>query len=226
MISKQIDFLENFVSERRKELIRSIVEFRTRYIAVALEDIYQSQNASAVLRSCDCFGIQDIHIIDNYKNFDINPEVTKGSNKWLTLKKYTIEKDNTRPAINNLRKKNYRIVATLPGYKRTTIEQFDVHAGKFALFFGNEHNGLSKTMIDLADDFIYIPTTGFTQSLNISVSVAIILYEMTKRLRNSATQWHLTPEEKNELRLAWLKKSLRKPEIILKDFLSKTINNQ
>ena len=226
MISKQVTYLENFVTDRRKDLIRRIADNRTRYITVVLEDIYQSQNASAVLRSCDCFGIQDVHIIDNHNHFEINPDVTKGSNKWLTLSKYAYDANNSITAINELRNKGYRIVATLPRHMNTAIEEFDLEAGKFALFFGNEHRGLSRTMIDSADEFIRIPMVGFTQSLNISVSAAIILYQMTSKIRNSSLDWQLTRDEKEELKLSWLKKSLRKPEIILREFLIKSSKNQ
>ena len=226
MTGKKVAFLEDFVTERRKHLIRSIAEQRTRYITVALEDIYQSQNASAVLRSCDCFGVQDVHIIDNHHHFEINPDVTKGSNKWLTLYNYWKDKNNTLKAIGDLRNAGYRIVATLPQSNATTIEEFDFEDGKFALFFGNEHRGLSQTVIDVADEFIRIPMVGFTQSLNISVSAAITIYQITSQMRKSGINWQLPEKEKEELKLLWLKKSLRKPEIILKEFSLKSSKNQ
>lgn len=226
MISKQIAFLESFVSDRRKNLIETIANFRTRYLTVVLEDIYQSQNASAVLRSCESFGVQDVHVIDNNLNFGINPDVTKGSNKWLTIHKYVKRDNNTIAAIDTLKRLGYRIIATSPGNEATSIEQFEVEAGKFALFFGNEHRGLSETTNNRADGCVRIPTFGFTQSLNISVSAAVVLYLMTNKLRNSAIDWKLSAREKNELKLLWLKKSLRKPEIILKEFLLKSANKQ
>ena len=191
-----------------------------------MEDIYHSQNASAVLRSCESFGIQDVHIIDNYQTFTINPDVTKGSNKWLTLHKYIKSGSNTLSAIDTLKKNGYRIIATLPGSKATSIEQLDIEKGKIALLFGNEHRGLSDHAIENADESVRIPTLGFTQSLNISVSAAIILYQLSTRLRNSSVSWKLSAKERNELKLLWLKKSLRKPEIILKEFFLKSANKQ
>lgn len=213
-----VTYLEQFVLERRKELISSISEKRTRYITVALEDIYQSQNASAVLRTCDCFGIQDVHIIENRNKYLLNPDVTLGSDKWLKLIKYKSQKNNSIKSVEELKKLGYRIVATSPNYHSTNLDDFDLYKGKIALFFGNERNGLSKEIINNADEYLKIPMAGFTESFNISVSAAIILHTLTEKLRNSLIDWQLTYEERLELRHQWLKKSIKHADLIEKKF--------
>ena len=191
---------------------------RTRYLTVVLEDIFQPHNASAVLRSCDCFGIQDVHVIENQNQYRLNPDVTLGSDKWLTLYKYNQTDRNTREALTRLKSEGYRIVATSPHEKVTSVENFDLHKGKAALVFGTELTGLSDEAISMADEFITIPMVGFTESLNISVTVAIVLYELTKRLKKTDIPWQLTQTEINQLKVQWIKNSIRRSDNIEKFF--------
>jgi tRNA (guanosine-2'-O-)-methyltransferase len=216
---------EQFVLERRKSLIDSLIQYRTRYITVVLEDIYQSQNASAVLRTCDCFGIQDVHIIENKNKFNINPDVTLGSNKWLTLTKYTKKEKNSLSSIKSLKDKGYRIAATTPHTNDTNLEDYDLSKGKTALVFGTELRGLSDDIINNADEYIKIPMHGFTESFNISVSAAIILHHLTYHLRKSNINWQLSEDEKKEVKLEWLKKSVKKSQMLEKELLKKSLSN-
>jgi tRNA (guanosine-2'-O-)-methyltransferase len=211
--------LEQFITERRSQLITRVLSQRTRYITVVLEDIYQSHNASAVLRSCDCFGIQDVHIIENRNTYQVNPDVALGSNKWLTLCKYTRDRNNTSDALAGLKKKGYRIVAVSPHAGGCTPEEFDLHKGKTALVFGTELEGLSADAAAMADETLTIPMVGFTESLNISVTVAIILHQLTERLRRSELPWQLSATESMQVKLQWLKNSIRGSGTIEKSFL-------
>lgn len=205
-----IDYLSGFVTEKRLELIHHVLSNRTRYLTVVLEDIFQSQNASAVLRTCDCFGVQDVHIIENQNKFSLNPKVVMGSTKWLNINKYNKpENNNTLSSITELKKSGYRIVATSPHTYQTTLNEFDIAKGKFALFFGTELTGLSKEMIDNADEYLLIPTFGFTESLNISVSAAICLHNLTNRLHNSSVNYHLSDNESDEILIHWLRQSIK-----------------
>ena len=209
-----ITHLSQFISEARWETFRQVIANRTRYITVVLEDIYQSQNASAVLRTCDCLGIQDVHIIENKNRFQLNPDVVLGSSKWLNLHKHCSEEENTISAMEKLRSDGYRIVATSPHRDDTSPEEFDLTKGKVALFFGTELKGLTSNVLEQADEYLRIPIVGFTESFNISVSAAIILYQLTQRLRSSEIQWGLTEPEREELLLEWLRTSIKKPELI------------
>lgn len=224
MNSELINFLKQFVTDNRLEVFDKVLENRTRYITVAVEDIYQSQNASAVLRTSDCFGLQDIHIIENKNKYEVNPDVVLGSSQWLNLIKYNKTENNTLQSIKKLKESGYRIVATSPHKEDVDLENFDLGKGKVALFFGNEVMGLSELMIENADEYLKIPMYGFTESFNISVSAAIIFHHLTSKLRNSNINWQLTDFEKEELKLNWLKKTIKSSSLLVNDFLSKKNN--
>ena len=204
-----VSFLSGFVTEKRLGRIEEILARRTRYITVALEDIYQSQNASAVLRTCECFGVQDVHIIENFNPYSINPMVLQGSNKWLSINRYNQSGDNSAIAINRLKSEGYRIVATSLQRESIELDFFDVERGKCAIIFGNEHQGVSEYILNQADEYLKVSMYGFTQSLNISVSAGIILSHLIRKMRNSAIGWQLTAVEKERLRAEWLKSSIK-----------------
>ncbi len=217
-MEKLINYLSQFITPERLNNIEKVLEFRTRYITVALEDIYQPHNASAVLRTCDCFGIQDVHIIENNNKYTINPDVALGSSKWLNLVKHNTEEDNTLAAIQKLRKEGYRIVATTPHTNDVDLDDFDLQKGKAALFFGTELRGLTEKCLDQADEFLKIPIYGFTESFNISVSAAIILHHLIHKLHSSNLSWKLSHKEKLQVRKQWLTNSLKRADLLIKEF--------
>lgn len=202
-------FLSNYVQEDRQELFNRVLDERTRYLTVVLEDIYQPQNASAVIRSCDCFGIQDAHIIENENEYQINPLVVHGASKWITFKKHNEKKNNTLDCINKLKEEGYRIVATSPHGNDTDLPEFDITKGKTALVFGSEGPGISDIVKENADEFLKIPMHGFTESFNISVSAAICLSHLSSELRKSNIDYHLTEKERNELITEWMRKTVK-----------------
>jgi len=216
--SDLIDHLSTCVTESRFSLFNKVLKERTRYLTVLLEDIYQSQNASAVLRTCDCTGIQDVHIVEERNEYEINPDVALGANQWLSLHYYNAGEDNIFRGVEALRKQGYRIVATSPHAKGTSPEAFDLSKGKAALMFGTELNGLTDRALDLADEYVQIPMIGFTESYNISVSAALILYGLRKRLEASDLNWRLEEDERLELLLNWLRTSVKMSEQIEKEF--------
>jgi tRNA (guanosine-2'-O-)-methyltransferase len=213
-----VNFLSEFVSERRLALIDRVIDNRTHYITVLLEDIYQSQNASAVIRTCDCLGIQDIHIVENKNQYHYNPGVAMGSGKWVHLHKFNNHQNNTVKAIEYLKSNHYRIIATVPGENCVTLENFDIEKGKFAIVLGSELEGISDNVRKFADELLTIPMFGFTESFNISVSTAIILHNSVNKLKSSQISWRLSDEEKLSLKLEWLKASVKKPELLIKKF--------
>ena len=220
MTEELINYLSEFALEERVELFNQVINNRTRYMTIALEDIYQSHNASAVLRSCDCFGVQDVHIIENDNEYKLSNEVSVGADKWLNLIKYNTQKNNTINAINQLKKDGYRIVATTPHTNDVNLEDFDLEKGKFALFFGAELPGLSDIVLDNADEFLKIPMYGFTESFNISVSAAITMHTLFNELINSDIAWQLTEDEKNNVLLEWLKKSVKSSDLLIERFIN------
>ena len=154
----------SFFSDNKRELFDRLVLNRTRHIAVVLEDVYQAHNASAVLRSCDCFGVQDVHVVENRNQYCPNPDVAMGSNKWVDIYK----RHSILETYEALRAKGYRIVATLPHEQDTMIGELDI-TQPTALVFGTELTGLTQEAIEHADAYVKIPMYGFTESFNISV---------------------------------------------------------
>ena len=226
MNKELIKYLESFVSPRRVKLFNSNLLNRTRYITVALEDIYQLHNASAILRTCDCLGIQDAHIIENNNQYQLNSEISLGAEQWLSIFKYNRSGNNTQKAIASLKKNGYRIVATSSHSKNTNLNAFDLSKGKVAFVFGTELSGITCTVEEMADELIKIPMYGFTESFNISVSAAILLFHFTTILRNSNIDWKISDEEKTEIKLDWLRKSIKKPELIEKYFFENIYNTR
>ena len=216
---KLYSYLSAAVTDERLALFNRIIENRTNYITVVLEDIFQAQNASAVLRSCDCTGIQQIHIIENRNRFQVDTEVAMGSSKWLSMHNYNNSGNKSLQALQNLKSQGYRIVATTPHKNDVELPDFDIEKGKFALVFGTELQGITDTVVENADEFLKIPMFGFTESYNISVSAAIVLYQLTERLRNAGNiNWKLTEEEKISTKIQWLRNSIRSSPSIEKRF--------
>lgn len=212
------EYLTDFVSENKRKKFDEIIRYRTRYLTVVLEDIYQPHNASAVLRSCDCFGVQDVHIIENQNTYQVNPDVALGSSKWLTLIKYNGTGNNSVTAAELLRKRGYRIIATTPHKDDVDLQELSLEAGPVALCFGTEMRGLSKNMLDLADAYMKIPMFGFTESFNISVSVAISLFHLTGKLRNSSINWQLPEEEILDIQLQWARQVIKRSDLLEEAF--------
>jgi len=213
------DHLETFLGDDRIAIINKVLHNRTRYLTVCLEDIYQSQNASAVIRSSEAFGLQDIHIIENANNFNINPNVVRGSDKWLTIHRHDNSENPTQNAIDSLKSNGYRIIATSPHVNGVTLENFDLTKGKAAVFFGNEHAGISQTVLDNADEYLYIPMYGFTESFNISVAAAMTIHTLRGKLVEQNIDWQLSEDELSFLRFSWLKKAVKRSDLTLRRFL-------
>ena len=214
-----IDHFLKCITAERKALFEELIQKRTKYLTVVLENIYQPLNASAVLRSCDCFGIQDVHVIENYNEFKPDREVAMGASNWITVNRYDKNENNTLDCIQSLKNKGYKIVATSPHNSQTDLINFDLSKGKTALFFGTEVEGLSDVVLENADEHLHIPMYGFTESFNLSVSAAICLYEMRMKMEKENIKWHMTEDEKNQVLLSWLRYSIDRSEIVEEDFL-------
>jgi tRNA (guanosine-2'-O-)-methyltransferase len=208
MDEKLLKYFEGYLTENRKALFKKVLEDRTRHFTVVLEDIFQPHNASAVIRTCDIFGIQDVHAIENKYTNKVSRHVAKGSQKWITSKRYKSDANNTQICLNTLREKGYQIIATTPHNNSCLLQDFDV-TKKSAFVFGVEAEGVSKYVKDNADGFLKIPMVGFTESLNISVAAAIILQDVTTKLRMSNVDWKLSEEEKEILYLDWVRKTIK-----------------
>jgi tRNA (guanosine-2'-O-)-methyltransferase len=197
-------YLEEFLTDNRKERFASVLANRTNHFTIAVEDVYQFHNTSAVMRSCEVFGIQEINIVEQRFGKNIDKEIAMGAQKWVDINKF----ENIGTCIQTLKDKGYQIIATTPHNDSCLLHDFDV-TQKSALFFGTEKEGLSNEVMSQADGFLKIPMVGFTESLNISVSAAIIIQDITTRLRQSNVNWQLSDKELLEKRLLWAKNSIK-----------------
>lgn len=214
---KLLSYLLSFMSDNKNELFEKIMAERTKHITVVLEDIFQPQNASAVLRTCDVFGIQDVHVIENENEYNVNPRVVHGASKWINLHKYNEKENNTLDCINQLKAKGYKVYATTPHTNDCLIEDVPLDE-PLALMFGTEMTGLSDIAMENVDGYVKIPMYGFSESLNISVSASICLYELSKRLKASDIDWKLTHEEQVAQLLLWVKQVVKSADLIEQEF--------
>jgi tRNA (guanosine-2'-O-)-methyltransferase len=202
-------------SDNKRALFDRLASLRTRHISVVLEDIYQSHNASAVLRSCDCFGVQDVHVVENRNAFNPAGDVAVGSSKWVDYYRYpTIQE-----AYAELHRKGYRIVATLPHENDTMIGDLDI-SQPTALVFDTELTGLTQEAIAGADAYVKIPMYGFTESFNISVCAALSLFSLTERMRrDQSLQWQLSDDDLLDLKLHWAMQAIRDGEKVVQNIM-------
>ncbi len=208
-----LKYLQGYLTERRRDLFQKVLADRTRHFTVVTEDVYQLHNTSAVMRTCDVFGIQDLHVVEEKVSKRIDKEIAMGAQKWVDFNRY----GSIKTCINDLKSEGYQIIATTPHTDSTMLHEFDV-TKKSAFFFGKEKDGLTDTVMDAADGFLKIPMYGFTESLNISVSAAIILQSVVSRLKQTDVDWRLSEEEKLELEFQWVKKTIKASDEIIERY--------
>ncbi|MEG2070145.1 MAG: RNA methyltransferase [Bacteroidales bacterium] len=216
--SEVSQYLTTFLTEQRNHKLLEVLSNRTRHVTVVLEDLYQTQNISAVMRTCECYGVQDVHIVEGENKFEIHSAIAMGSNKWLTLQNYPSAAQNMKECISDLKEKGYTVVATVPAENSLFIDELPV-TQPTAFLFGTELTGLSKEAIQLADQSVKIPMYGFTESYNISNSVAIIISQFVEKMRKNFKSWPLSDLEKEELYFEWLQKSVKMSDLILENYL-------
>lgn len=213
-------YLEGFVSERRLGRLKEVLNERTNHITLVLEDVYQTHNFSAVLRSADIFGIQTTNFIENRNKYKISEDVSMGSTQWLTLNRYQHHDNNTRACLTDLKEKGYKIVATSLHKNSVSLQELDV-SKPIAIVFGTELTGISADVEEMADEFVKLPMYGFTESFNISVCAALCMYELSTKIRKQVPDFGLNFSEKEDIYIEWLKASIKKHDLIIQEFKDK-----
>ena len=214
-----VQYLKEFVVDERRELFEEKIQQRTKHITVVLENIFQGRNISASIRSADCFGVQDVHVIENDNIFNDDSEVSMGADKWVTTTIYNQEEDNTAKAIKKLKEEGYQVIAATPHNTDCDLYDIEINEQKIALIFGAEVRGCSEQTLKLADKRMRIPMYGFTESFNISVSVSLSLQHLTYKMRNSAVNWKMSQDQQDETLLQWLRNSIKSSTQIEEKFL-------
>lgn len=207
-----INSLLKYVTQNKQDKMSAVIAHRTRYVTIVLEDLFQPHNASAALRTCDIFGVQDVHVVEGKNKFKAEPTVAMGSIKWLDI--------HTSPSIvqsiESLKEQGYKIVATTPHTDSYSLPFLPLDQ-KVALIFGNEQTGLSDLAMQHADMFVKIPMYGFVESFNVSVSVALCLYDIVTKLHQSDLPWQLSEEEKQDVMLTWIRRVSATASLIEKE---------
>lgn len=208
---ERTDYMSGFLTGERIQTLRRTLAMRTRYMTILTENTFHPQNASALVRHCEAFGVQDLHTVETMCRFDPSVNIVRGTDKWIDI----IRHDSTEEAIASLKASGYRIVATTPHRESCTPETFDVEKGRFCLVFGTEHAGVSPQIISAADEFLRIPMCGMVESLNVSASAAILIYMLSHRMRLSDVAWRLSEAECSEVMFRWVMSSVRDARRIL-----------
>lgn len=217
-----LEYLSGFITSHKIRLMEEVLAQRTRFFTVVLENIYKPHNASAVLRTADCFGLQDIHIIEKENSYKINPYVTRGASQWVDIYKYgNTEGNAVKECFSHLKSNGYKIMATSPNSGSISIHDLEPDQ-KLALVFGNEHEGVSQEVVDHADGLVHIPMYGFTESFNISVAASIFLFNLQRKVKTKAHKdFYISVEEKDQLRSKWYRGLVKQVRIHEKEFLKK-----
>lgn len=209
--------LEGMVSERRIQRLNEVLNERTNHLSIVLEDVYQSHNFSAVLRSADIFGVQTVNFIENKHEYKISEDVAMGATQWLNLNRYQDGVNNTKACLTDLKARGYKIVATSLHKNSVTLDELNIEK-PIALVFGTELTGITKDAEDMADEFLKLPMYGFTESFNISVCAALCMHHLTTRIRKEIPNYHLTASEREFIYLEWLKTSVKRSDLVIKEF--------
>ena len=210
-LRERIDDLSSFLLESRIDTLTRALNMRTEYITVMTENMFHAQNASAIVRHCEAFGVQNIHTVEELCPFLPTLNIALGTDKWIDINRHT----TTADAVKSLREQGYRIIATTPHHKSCTPETFDVKKGKFALVFGTEKTGVSKEILEEADEYLQIPMCGMVDSLNVSASAAILIYMLSQRMRLECEDWHLSEEKYARTLYDWYRFAVRDSEALL-----------
>ena len=212
-----IQQLAPLLTSGRKKRIDEVLSKRTKGICVLLEDIYQGHNISAVLRTCDTLGIQNIYIIQDSNKITLSKGISLGSEKWVTMEIKT-KNLSKKEYIKSLKKLGFKIIATVPPSKNKSIslEKFKIKK-KMIVAFGNEEKGLSKDILEESDSLISISMDGFNESYNISVSCAIVMNQLISEAKKSNKLTYLSNNERKKLRFDWYLKSLKNSSKVIKN---------
>ncbi|CAM2065391.1 tRNA (guanosine(18)-2'-O)-methyltransferase [Sulfidibacter corallicola] len=209
------EYLAGFVSENKRTLFDEALTWRTRHVAVVLEDIADSRDASAVIRSCECYGVQDFYVIARRRSFQVRLGVAMGAAKWIDLHHLGRREE---ASLDSLRDAGYRIAALSTRPDAMPLAQVPI-AEPLAFVFGTEDLGLGEETHAVADYHVRVPSHGAGAKYNLSVCAGLVLYDVTRRLRASSHDWRLSEDARLDLLLEWYAKIPKSRESLVRRFL-------
>jgi len=196
------------ITDDRQKRFKDVISHRFQDVIV-LENIHDPHNALAAIRNCDAFGIQTAHaVFETEKIFnpkELGKVTSSSANKWVDIVCWKKSVD----CYSSLREQGFKIIATIIDPKAKTLSEIDFNKQKNAIVFGNEGFGISETAKKTADELVYIPMNGFVDSINLSVSVGIALYELNRQ-REKSEAFHLNQNEQDLLLKKWIDSEIKK----------------
>ncbi len=196
--------LEKILTPDRINRIKQVISQRIKSVTVVLESIHKGFNQSAILRTCEAFGLLNVHVIESDQTpFSPSSSISQGAHKWLNIHRYR----DPLEAIRRVRAEGFQLWASYLHADAVPLSQIDF-SKPVALLFGNELNGVSPSLLPHCDGNFVIPMYGFAESFNVNVSVGIALYEATTRRREYLDRpGDLSPEEMEQLYFDYLQRS-------------------
>jgi tRNA (guanosine-2'-O-)-methyltransferase len=196
--------LEPMLTAERISRIDSVLDARLTSVVTCVEDTYDPHNAAATIRTTEALGLCELHVIEPQSRFSAAKGVTRGAHRWLEMHRWPLAED----AVRGLHGRGFRVFATAPD-AAVSVEDVDVST-PVAVMFGNEHDGLTPTAIAACDAAITVPMFGFTESYNLSVTVALAMSRIAARRRAYITApGDLTPDHRARLRARWFALRIR-----------------
>ena len=219
-----LEELYGIITPNKVEMFDRLAPLKTDYVTTVLENIYQEHNASAVLRSCESFGLQSLHVIEKDNTYRVQRDIARGAGRWVDMHNYSDETP-TVTCLKALKEQGYKIVATTPHQSAYTINNIPLDQ-KMALVYGTEKWGISDEVREMADEYVSIPMYGFTESFNISVSAAVIMHTLRSRLEESENiNWRMTPEETVALKIKWCERIIPRGELVVPEIKRRLIRS-
>lgn len=201
-LQKRIEELGEPLTDHRKSLLTNALQHRTRHFTMVLEDLYDPHNISAVIRTAEVFGLQDIHIIEELNTYRINKSVLKGSFKWLSLYRYK----SRQLAMQRLRAQGYRIAVASTNHS-VPIQELDLSIPT-AFYLGSELKGNHPDTLEGADVAFILPQYGVTESMNVSVAGGVLMAYLNQfLLAQGRENYTLSEEDKQRLLFDWYERS-------------------
>jgi len=211
------NLLQPFLLPQRLERLKEVLENRILSVTLVLENLHKDYNISAILRTCESFGIQNVHVVPQPGEGKVFKTVTQGCHKWLTIHRH----DNVSACLKELKEKGFRILAGAFSKSAVTLEKTDF-SGRVALVFSNELEGANPEVLEQVDGFFVISMSGFSQSLNVSVAAGIVIHHVLRyKIETGEELERIPPGEAGRILEEWVKKSVRKSDEVLRELRSR-----
>lgn len=223
MALKFYDRLFDLLTEHKKNLFTTLIEYRTNHIAWLADNFYHEQNSSAIIRSADCFGYNTVFVIEDKYRFKVNEEIAMGAQKWVNTVIFQVGNVDYGQAIHAIKQSGYKLIAATPHINGLSVENLDIRK-PICIAMGSERHGHHPEILEEADGFVAIPMEGFSESLNVSVTAGVLMYTLKKRLKSEGIDWQLSDADKKRQILIWMLKTIPSAQKMVERWIQEEAN--